>query len=109
MNEEVNEKKSIIENLDYGGSEEMWEEVILEKADIAANAAQKLLVVLVGINYWNVLPERSQCSQSLFSEWHNFVACIVVPSNYDFCDTAGVGKMSPLSGSHSWKTGLPTK
>lgn len=33
---------------------------MLEKADIAANAAQKLLVVLVGIIYQDVLPERSQ-------------------------------------------------
>lgn len=33
------------------GSEEMWEEEMLEKADIAANEAQKLLVVFVGINY----------------------------------------------------------
>lgn len=33
------------------GSEEIWEEEMLEKTDIAANEAQKLLVVVVGINY----------------------------------------------------------
>lgn len=70
---------------------------MLEEADIAANAAQKLLVVVVGMNYQDVLPERSQCSQNLFSEYHDFVTCVVVPSNYYFCDTAGVSEMSPLS------------
>lgn len=41
---------------------------MLEKADTAANEAQKILVILLVINYQYVLLERSHCLQSLFSE-----------------------------------------
>lgn len=55
---------------------------MLEKADSAE--AQKILAILLIINYQDVLPERPHCSQSLFFGWHSSATCTVVLSMMTF-------------------------